>query len=196
MNSKNKGFTLIEVLVVMVILSLTTSLLISGLTTTWSNFERLNTRQLKINALELPQLWFKEAYENALHSHPHKSTLVGESKVLTFTTFSTPNQVIKRPREVTWEREREGQQYRLVFSYTEPGEVNTTSITIKTFEQPFEFQYLHNGSWLNAFSMAGQLPVAVRIRLDSNETWVTSYLKREKDAHVPTELELFGAYEY
>lgn len=180
----------------MVILSLTTSLLISGLTTTWSNFERLNTRQLKRNTFELPQLWFKEAYENALHSHPNRSTLTGDGTTLTFTTFSTPNQVIRRPREITWQKEREGQQYRLVFSYTETGQANSTSIVIKTFEQPFEFQYLHNGIWLNAFSMAGQLPAAVRISLNSDETWVTSYLRQEKSAYIPPELELFGAYEY
>lgn len=187
----NKGFTLIEILVVMVIMSLTTSLLISGLTTTWSNFERLNSRQLKINGLELPKLWFNNSYAAALHSHPSKVTLNGNEESVSFTTFSVPNETLGKPRKITWSINKKQEEYSLGFSTSK-----SARIDIVNTSAPMKFEYLHNGSWQNTFSTAGILPKAIRVVLPQSKIWTTANLKRDVNAYHPPELELFGAYEY
>ena len=187
---KTNGFTLIEILVVMVILSLTTTLLISGLSTTWSNFERLNTRQLKINALELPKVWFNESFANALHSHPHSVTLEGAEKRLSFVTFSVPNDPSNTPQSVTWSIKSSESQTELSFSS------KGTEIVIATIPSGATFRYLNNGAWVNTFSFAGKLPKAVRIITPDGDVWTESELHRDTEAYYPPELKYFGKYEY
>jgi len=187
---KAKGFTLIEVLVVMVILSLTTTLLVSGLSTTWSNFERLNTRQLKINALELPKVWFNESFANALHSHPHSVTLQGAEKSVSFVTFSVPNDLSNTPQNVTWLIRTIESRTELSFSS------NGDEVVIASIPPGATFRYLHSGTWENTFSYAGKLPKAIRIITQSGEVWTESELHRDTEAYYPPELKYFGAYEY
>jgi len=187
-----KGFTLIEMLVVMVILSLTTVLLSSGLSNTWRNFERLGARDLMASSAQLPLIWFEQSLQSALLYHPDKPLVKGNAHKFEFITFSAPNDAKQIPQKIVWEIGSDENGWGLFFISQYSGQM----ILVKHFVEQPVFEYLHLGVWRQEFIPSkGVLPEAARIRI--NQTiWGMAKPSRPLTADMPVELEYFGAYEF
>jgi general secretion pathway protein J len=189
---KSKGFTLIEILVVMVILSLTTTLLSSGLSTTWRNFERLGARDLMVSSAQLPLSWFQQSLHAALLYHPDKPLVKGSANKFEFITFSAPDDPLHIPQKIVWQIEPLENGWGLFFS----SQHSSKMILLKHFDGQPVFEYLHQSEWQRVFvPKKGILPQAVRINVNQY-TWVMAKPGRPLKADVPASLQLFGEYEF
>ena len=97
-----KGFTLVELLVVMVIVSAVTTLLASGLSTTWNNFAKLNSSKLTISSSKLPLSWFSRSINGVILYNPLKSYFTGTQQSITYTTWAAPDTPVGVPTQVNW----------------------------------------------------------------------------------------------
>lgn len=193
----SKGFTLIEMLVVMVILALTTSLLTEGLSTTWRSFERLGARSLISSSAQLPLTWFEQSLAGALLYHPDKVLVQGNSQIFQFTTLMAPDDPKHIPQQLTWIIENNtsvnvNKAWSLSFQSAFSQEVNV----VQSFASQPSFEYWDGQQWLSEFYPENaRLPEAARITI-KGQTWAIAKIARPEKADVPTELAMFGLYEF
>ena len=197
---KELGFTLVELLVVLVITGMTTSLLVTGLGTTWQNFDRLSNKNLTISQGQLPKSWFIKSVNAALLGHPDKPMFNGTAREFTLTTFLAPNDELRRPQEITWLILRSNNGSTLSYAYTDGyGESDNSDLTEDIWQfnsQNTSFEYLVNGAWLSEFAPdKGELPTAIRIQ-NSGESWALATVHRPEIADMPPEIPMFGKYEF
>ncbi len=189
---KQAGFTLIEMLVVLVILALTTSLLTQGLSTTWGNFERLTSRDLTNSAALLPAYWFNQSVDGAVLYHPNEVHVVGKPRLFRFITFKSPDDRLRIPQQVTWLISDNENHWSLNF-YTA---LDSNVKEVKKFSQEPLFEYLTNGEWSRTFvNQPGKLPLAVRI-IVGDRIWSIAKVGRPEDADIPFEMQAMGEYEF
>ena len=190
------GFTLMELLVVLVITSMTTSLLVTGLTATWSNFDRLSDKNLILSQGQLPKKWFIDSVNAAVLTHPNVSMFNGSAYKFEFTTFLAPHDALSRPQVINWLLTRKQNGISLSYTYYTNGE--KVAVDIWRFEgsENASFEYLVGGNWIESFNPKnGSIPKAIRIVTDSKE-WVLASVHRPTEAEVPPEMSLFGKYEF
>lgn len=190
--NKCNGFTLIEMLVVLVILGLTTTLLSEGLSNTWRNFERLGARDMMATSAQLPINWFAESVDGAVLYHPYEPVVKGDAQSFEFVSTKVPNDIRQTPQMIRWTIESNAQGWTLFFVST----VNSQPIQVKQFDEMPAFQYLYEGRWkLNFSPKDARLPDAVRINLD-NQVYLVAKPSRPVIADMPVELPIFGQYEF
>lgn len=200
------GFTLVEMLVVMVILALTTSLLTQGLSTTWRNFERLSARDLMNSSAQLPINWFAQSVSASLLYHPAKVLVRGEPESYSFVSFASPDDDLHIPQKLKWRLAPKSASYKAngnIDTYKTAGwalsfksEISQDFIEIATFSESPRFEYWNGKAWLNNFRPDnGQLPVAIRI-MSGDRVWSIAKPERPSKADIPPELPLFGKYEF
>ena len=187
-----RGFTLIEMLVVLVIISMTTVLLTEGLGTTWRNFERLGARDLTVSSAHLPVSWFAQSVRGAVLYHPDTVMVEGERDSFLFHTFKAPADDRGIIQQVEWSIIP--QQSHWVLALT--SQSNEDEIIIAQFTEQAVFEYLRAGEWHTEFKpKAAELPLAVRIR-HGEIIWAIAKIGRPEKAAVPPELAAFGKYEF
>lgn len=188
---KSYGFTLVEMLVVLVVMSLTTTLLVEGLGTTWRNFEKLNSQQLIINKKLIPKKWFIDSFKGAQLYHPYKPNFEGDDKSVFFTTTLAPGIGEAKPSLVRWQIQDSGSgEQTLVITLDEQQDV-----PIAILSGSYQFEYLSNDRWSNSFSPdTAELPQAIRI-VDDNNIWAYSIAGRPVKAYVPQSIVLYGQHE-
>ncbi|WP_026377036.1 prepilin-type N-terminal cleavage/methylation domain-containing protein [Aestuariibacter salexigens] len=191
---KSRGFTLVEVLVVLVITGLASALMAQGLSTTWDNFARLGTRDMLMNQSALPRHWFSESVSKAVLYHPNRVYVEGEPTRFSFISLSSPDDNLGVPHKIEWQLQQTGGQTRLVFST----ETNPDIREIMRLDGRYEFEYLASGKgWSNRFTdNQGKVPSAVRIVAIGGEVWTLAKVLRPEKAEVPPELARFGQYEF
>lgn len=200
------GFTMVELLVVLVITGMTTSLLVTGLGTTWQNFDRLSNKNISQSQGQLPKSWFIKSVNAALLGHPDKPMFSGTASEFTFTTFLTPNDKLQRPQQITWRLSNNSRGSDLSFVYSpfveeDPNRESTNSpqtVSVWQFssQDGFTFEYLVSGAWANVFTPEkGELPTAIRIR-NNTQIWTLATVHRPTLADMPPEIPLFGEYEF
>ncbi|GGO63599.1 hypothetical protein GCM10010982_01010 [Bowmanella pacifica] len=192
MHSCAKGFTLIEMLVVLVIVALTTSLLAQGLATTWKNFERLGARALMQSSAQLPALWVTQSVQGALMYHPNQAVAQGSDKHFEFITFLAPDDEHHLPQSIRWQFQPANPGWQLSYQKAE----SAASVVVQLFEQEPNFSYLVDGQWQAAFTPnAAQLPQAIKI-LVGEQTWLLASPGRPAQVDIPPELPIFGDYDF
>jgi general secretion pathway protein J len=190
--NKFSGFTLIEMLVVLVILGLTTTLLSEGLSNTWRNFERLGSRDMMASTAQLPINWFAQSVDGAVLYHPYIPVVKGDEQSFEFMSTKVPNDERQTPQMIRWTIESNAQGWALSFVST----ANSQPIQIKQFDMLPVFQYLYEGKWQLDFSPnEARLPDAVRITL-ANNAYLVAKPSRPVMADIPVELPIFGEYEF
>jgi general secretion pathway protein J len=190
--NKFNGFTLIEMLVVLVILGLTTTLLSEGLSNTWRNFERLGSRDMMANSAQLPINWFADSVDGAVLYHPFVPVVRGDAQNFEFISIKVPNDERHTPQTIRWTIDSNGQNWTLSFVSA----FNEQPIRVKQFDTLPVFQYLYEGKWQMEFSpVDASLPNAVRINL-ANKVYLVAKPGRPVMADIPVELPIFGEYEF
>ena len=191
MTESSRGFTLLELLVVLVILSMTSALLVQGLASTWKNFQRLSSRDLSLSVAQLPQQWFRESIKYALLYHPNEIICRGDLDSFSFVSSAVPSDPFQIPQKLEWLITESDGVWSLAF--VAEGE---EAVVIKESPQLMQFVYLVDHSWVMEFSPDdSRLPTAIRITQGS-ESWVLGVPGRPIKADIPAELALFGEYEF
>ncbi|GGD57577.1 PulJ/GspJ family protein [Lacimicrobium alkaliphilum] len=196
-----RAFTLIEMLVVLVILALTTTLLSQGLETTWRNFEKLGARDLANSSAQLPLGWFENSIRGALLYHPEQAFAQGDEDSFQFISFNLPDDPRNIPQPMIWQIEpsEQGWQLRYQRVQPQPGESDNTeirSVQMMDFAQKPRFSFLHQGNWQPQFpAIEGMLPEAVRL-IVGDQVIATATPGRPALADIPAELPAFGVYEF
>ena len=189
---KSAGFTLIEVLVVLVIVSLVTTILSSGLATTWNNFSRLDSRTAQSNALILVSGWFRESVAHAVLEHPEIINFSGDLSSISFRTTRPPSVKMNHPSRMVWRIIEIDGRSQLGF---ESG-LESDLTVIFTTDEPLSFEYLSDGKWSEYFFPENALlPDAVRI-VKNGEGFIYASPSGPITPYVPPELALFGEYEF
>lgn len=188
---KTLGFTLVEMLVVLVITALTASILVTGLETTWRNFSKLDSKFLTSNAAQLPKKWFIESVESTL-LRQHTATLFnGSENAFQHITSKVPTGHEQGVQQCKWF---------LIPQQTE------SSLNVQCGEQPVlnvatlagnaAFSYLSGAGWVSNFqNLPGQMPRAVKI-MTGNSTWALAVPLHPVMAEVPAEIKVSGKYEF
>ena len=189
--NNGSGFTLVEMLVVLVIMALTTTLLIEGLGTTWKNFEKLNSQQLVINKHLLPKKWFIDSFKGAQLYHPLKSAFTGTEKSMSFITIFPPGAIKAKPSKITWMIEgRNNANQTLYYTIN-----NEEKKKVATLNGNFTFKYLNNNDWKDNFqSVDAALPNAIKV-VNVDKQWLFSTPGRDADALMPTSIAIDGTHE-
>lgn len=186
------GFSLVEMLVVLVIVASTSVLLSQGLTTTWRNFSKLSTSELSVDKAKLPMRWFADSVKSTLLSHPDRIMISGNAQRVEFVTFLSPNTMDKIPRPIRWTITQESNFWFLTFEDT----LHNQLYNVYRSQIALEFIYLIQGQWVSTFPDApGTLPRAIAITT-AEGILVTGVVGRPVRADIPVELPVFGAYEF
>jgi general secretion pathway protein J len=190
--SSTRGFTLIEMLVVLVILGLTTSLMTQGLSTTWNNFSRLGARDLMNSYAQLPASWFEQSLQGAVLYHPYEVQVSGSENSFKYVTFNAPNDNKHIPQDITWSIHSTNLKWYLAFTTT----ASKTPTIIRDFTTQPKFEYWSNQQWQPSFEPPdGRLPIAVRI-IYEEKVWTMAKIGRPEEADMPAELPMYGEYEF
>lgn len=185
------GFTLIEMLVVLVIISLTTTLLIEGLGTTWRNFDKLNGQQLSVNKSLLPKKWFIDSFKGAQLFHPLKAAFTGNSKSMSFTTIYPPGALVPTPSKLTWSIEIKNSTSQEMYFSIDGGK----KVKVADLNGQYNFTYLNESKWSNSYEpREAKLPRAIKI-VDGDEQWVFCTPGRDIITTVPTSIAINGTHE-
>lgn len=189
---RHLGFTLIEVLVVLVIMSLATTLLVSGLSTTWANFDKLNAKNLQATSSNMPQQWFNQSFKGAVMFHPYDPNFEGTPKGFAHITTTAPSAEHSAPQSIKWKLTNcINTTCDLQFSLNE-----APAITIATLSRTYQFYYMVNGEWRNEFQPDNAvIPAAIKLSSGDND-WTLVTAGRPVNADMPPELPLFGKYEF
>ena len=188
----NRGFTLIEMLVVLVILGLTTSLMTQGLSTTWNNFSRLGARDLMNSHAQLPASWFEQSLKGAVLYHPYKVQVSGNANSFKYVSFNAPNDPKHIPQQINWSIISSNLKWHLAFTTIN----NDTPIIIRDFTSEPKFEYWFSQKWQpNFMPKDGRLPLAVRI-IYEEKVWSVAKIGRPEEADLPAELPMYGEYEF
>ena len=185
------GFTLLEMLVVLAILGMTTAMVTQGLTATWQTFLRLNAKELSLSAAQLPQQWFRDSIKFGVLYHPHEAIVQGNHNNFTFVSAGVPGDPFQLPQKMDWIISANDGVWSLAFAteVTEP-------ITIKESLEVMGFAYFVDGNWVTEFApVDSRLPAAIRI-MQGSERWIFAVPGRPIEADVPVELPLFGEYDF
>ena len=189
--NNSRGFTLLEILVVLVILGMTTALLSTGLATTWQNFQRLGARDLIVSASQLPAQWFRASVQHALLYHPNKPVVRGDGRHFELVSAAVPNDADAIPQTMQWAIAEQSGAWTL--SFNTPAQTPTV---IKRTNRRLRFEYLDNGQWTDVFAPdVSRLPEAVRI-IEGDAIWLVAVPGRPLLADIPAEMKLFGEYEF
>ena len=191
MIKSSNGFTLLEMLVVLVILGMTTALVTQGLTVTWQTFLRLNARDLSLSTARLPQQWFRDSIKYGVLYHPREAIVQGDHDSLTLLTTAVPSDPFRVPQKMEWIITVSDGVWSLAFT-----EEDKEPVVVKESLEVMKFAYLVDGDWAAEFSPDdSRFPAAIRI-MQGAERWVLAVPGRPLNADIPVELPLFGEYEF
>lgn len=187
----NAGFTLIEVLVVLVIMSITTTLLIEGLGTTWRNFDKLNNQQLGVNKSVLPKKWFIESLKGAQLYHPYSPVFSGTAQRISFITITPPDAIASVPTKITWTIEDVSSQSQGLFFKTN----NNPKVLVASVYGQLSFSFLDGDIWRATFQPDdARVPNAIKIQ-NNDKQWLFSASGRPPQVKIPPEITLYGKHE-
>lgn len=193
----HSGFSLIELLVVLVIVGLVTSLMVEGLGTTWRSFDKLSSKGLSLTQAQLPLSWFEQSVSGAVLYHPYKPVVSGDSQQFEFITTNVPNDEKHIPQYLLWSIQpytsNTGQTY---WQLTFKAELDNSTVTIMQFDSQPRFEYWDGVQWSSDFKPEQSLlPTVVRMVNDDRVLLIAKAL-RPVLADMPPELAQFGEYEF
>ncbi len=189
---KQCGFTIIEVLVVLIIVAMTTLLLSSGLSIAMSSMEKLKTRHLESRAIATLAL-FRESIQTAVLYHPEKPTFSGDSYTINLVSKKPIDTHPQYPIKVSWRiREDVDGKVWLWYSNLE----NNSTFKLMPLDGNTRFYYQSENAMHPEFlPESAELPEVISLRSGDAVLIAVSPLI-PKTAIVPPEYAVFGKYEF
>lgn len=193
--NRNNGFSLIEVLVVLVIVSLSTGLLTASLSTTWQALSRVSNKQLT-QTKTLPTMWLRESVEQMISRHPDVPAFFGDRTAIRFETLNALTSYNKQPEWVQWSIQQRDNEYLLIYSSVR----NEVEFEVLHSRYPLFFHFYHDEQWQAEFNLdTAHIPRAVELyELTPNGPISLSLGVPQRDTNptYPPEYLTFGEYEF
>lgn len=187
-----KGFSIVELLIVLMIMAMVTTLISSGLINTQRNFARLDKSNIITTGLSLPKYWFCESFRGVVLYHPYKPSFEGNEIAVEMHSFISPVDEFNVPQKISWNIEIKDQTNYLVLKTFMPDQ----EFVITSLPENSRFAYLYNSNWVDQFKPSyNRLPEGIRI-FSPKGVWVETSIIRPLEAEIPAELARFGKYEY
>ncbi len=198
MCKRSGGFTLVEVLVVLTMISMLSALLFQGFGYMLATYDRLQARQSAEFQKSLAAGWWRESLEAAVPYYDNPLRFSGDEQSMAGASYASLWGPPGVPAEMRWSLERSGQELLLV--YEQPPEL---PVTVRRWDRRADasFAYLsEQGEWQADWrpERDRQLPEAVRLTVDhpgggdSGATRLTATIPIRKSQFVPTTDILYG----
>jgi general secretion pathway protein J len=159
---KQKGLSLLELLVVMLLTSLITTLMMQGFSFAVTIYNQVVVRKERTHVLVLSEQWFKGVNQNLVAMKVPGESLVGDETSFEATTLQPLIGLAGVPTEIKWKLISELDAVSLQYE-----ELGQTYVVEKIRHLQPKFQYLaSNETWLDSWpenSQEDSLPVAIRI---------------------------------
>lgn len=154
---KQKGLSLLELLVVFVIISMVSTVLLQGFGYGLALYERVESRGQQIVIDSLSSKWFRHTNGALIPSKQPGESLVGDSRGFSAVTINPLIGIAGLPTEIRWEQVDD------VLVYKEGGK----NMAIRRLPSGSFFQFRSiQGRWLNAWPVdvaSHRLPTAIRV---------------------------------
>ncbi|MEM6484051.1 MAG: prepilin-type N-terminal cleavage/methylation domain-containing protein [Pseudomonadota bacterium] len=165
-----RGLSLLELLVVLSLVSLVTTILFQGYGFMLGSYKRIQARQAHESERALINAWFRNSLEAALAFTDPVERFEGGTDFIAATSFGSLLGASGLPTKLTWELRRDETGTRLLYRDSSVRE----ALLVYRWEigAAPEFRYLsRSGDWQSAWPGSGteQLPVAVRLELPETE---------------------------
>jgi general secretion pathway protein J len=164
-----KGFTLLEILIVLVLMALITGLFIDPISRVYDLRSRLRTHIDNLHLNVLAQNWFKSTLSGLYMS---KSKFVGESKKITGITFAPLDDEIGMPTIFEWSLFYDKDNDMTLLQYKGFGEESITTAEWKGEEGSFFYYDPENKEWTDEWQSSSSIQeedykLPLYIRLDA-----------------------------
>lgn len=166
-NKHEKGFTLLEILIVLVLMALITGLFIDPISRVYSLRSALRTHIDNLHLNVLAQTWFKSTLSGLYMS---KSKFVGESKKITGVTFAPLDDEIGLPTPFEWSLFYDKEHDMTLLQYKGYGEESITTAEWKGEEGSFYYYDSESQEWKDEWQSSSniqeddyKLPLYIRL---------------------------------
>ena len=182
-----KGFTLVEMLVVMVLLGLISSILFQGLSLIGKVQSRLIPNIQKQQKQMLQERWFRESVSGLMAGVKNTEHFTGTQSGFTGISISPLHSNNRAPQLIEWEIATSDEQY--ILGYKQQQGLSWQIETYSSESQQPVFVYLDSsGQWHNNWNIRGAdsnqaaLPEAIALKKESDEqsSWLVATIEGEK----------------
>ncbi len=167
---RDKGFSLVEVLVVLVLVSMMSTLLLQGTTFLYGNYARAVSLQEAFRSQQLPLSWFRNSVSQLVANLDDEFYFEGDRTKFSGFTLAPLHGEEGAFTAVTWRLDVDGRDIRLW--YDQPGH---QSVLVRHWRgADASFSYMTEtgafiSSWPEHSDKPEMLPHAIRLRFDAEE---------------------------
>ncbi|MEM6485840.1 MAG: prepilin-type N-terminal cleavage/methylation domain-containing protein [Pseudomonadota bacterium] len=164
---RNSGLSLLELLVVLSLVGMVTTVLFQGYGYMLGTYQRIQVRQAHESERALVNGWLRTSLESLLAFTDPSRRFQGSSDVLLGVSFQPLLAQAGLPTAISWELVPDNDSLTLV--YTEQGQSGPLTIDVWSGVENAAFSYLGaNGEWRSGWSgdAEDQLPRAVRLTVE------------------------------
>lgn len=137
-NHKNQGFTLLEMMVVLVIVSLISVLLMQGFSFVMGLQERIRAQLIKVENLELKEQWFRVVTRSLIREdNVDEGGFEGDLEHFSGTTLQPLRNDVGLPTKIAWRLVYEGD--RTILQYSEGNDDPVTMLVLHNQRQNFKY---------------------------------------------------------
>ena len=137
-NVRNQGFTLLEMMVVLVIVSLISVLLMQGCSFATGLQERIRAQLVKVENLELKEQWFRVVTRSLIREdNMEDGVFEGDLEHFSGTTLQPLRNGVGLPTKIAWRLVYEGD--RTLLQYSEGNDDPVTMLVLPNQRQSFKY---------------------------------------------------------
>jgi general secretion pathway protein J len=195
--ARQNGLTLLEVLVVITLISMISTVLFQGYAYMMGNYQRLRDRQQDEFHAALISGWWRSSLESLVPYHEHELRFGGTATLMHGASFSPLWGVPGVPGEISWRLDSKDDTLQLL--YEEPPQA---SVIVEEWAlgAAGRFEYLsESGVWLSDWEtgVERQIPEAIRLvvtkpDLPAEAQVVTAVIPIRKSQEIPSSVVLYG----
>ena len=136
--ARNRGFTLLEMMVVLVIVSLISVLLMQGFSFVMGLQERIRAQLTKVENLELKEQWFRVVTRSLIREdNAEEGVFEGDLEHFSGTTLQPLRNDVGLPTKIAWRLVYEGD--RTILQYSEGNDDPVTMLVLPNQRQNFKY---------------------------------------------------------
>ena len=177
----SKGLSLIELLVVLVLVSLTTTISLQAIGFVTAGLDRISEDREKLEFDRIASRWYRESIEAMVASIDEEHGFLGRPREMSGYTLAPLLADSGEPTLIAYYLESGGKGD--VLWYRE----NNTAFRFMEFESPAEFRYAtsraaYSASWPSDSFPAGSLPAVIKVDLLQSDNDLLAVIKQRRIA--------------